>query len=93
MSIHDKSGVSFPEAAIETRELELLKACLRTGESNKYTVQDIFEGLLVSLMNKYDVEGVKFLLSSGVDTDSIKTFVWLFVANYVPEANNSENAK
>ena len=95
MSIHDKSGVSFPEAAIETREFELLKACLRTGErnDNKYTVQDIFEGLLVVLMNKYDVEGVKFLLSSGVDTDSIKTFVWHFVANYVPEANNSENAK
>ncbi len=94
MSIHDKSGISFPEAAIEARELELLKACLRTGErDNDYTVQDIFEGLLVILMNKYDVEGVKFLLQAGVDTESIKTFAWHFVRNYVPEADKSEDAK
>ncbi|MBR1436990.1 MAG: ankyrin repeat domain-containing protein, partial [Synergistaceae bacterium] len=94
MSVEDKNGKTFPEAAVEARNLELLKACLKTGENNsEYTPEDMFYTLLTIYMNKYDVDGVKLLLQCGINACNVKTFVWHFAVNYVPEASESEDAK
>lgn len=94
MSVQDKDGKAFPEAAVEARNLELLKACLKTGENNsEYTPEGMFYTLLAISMNKYDADGVKLLLQSGINADGVKNFVWNFAVNYVPEASKSEDAK
>ena len=94
MSVEDKDGKAFPEAAVEARNLELLKACLKTGENNsEYTAEGMFYTLLAISMNKYDADGVKLLLQSGIKADGVKNFVWNFAVNYVPEASESEDAK
>ena len=52
MSVQDKNGKAFSEAAIEARNLELVKACLKTEENNReYTPEDMFYTLLSIYMN------------------------------------------
>ena len=91
-NVKDNNGRNIFETAIELKNVELLRVCLKCSFESSMPFD--YSYLLQKLLINYDVEGLKLLISAGFDfdvVDKLKKFSWHFVTNYIPEADDPEN--
>ena len=87
--IEDINGINFLEAVVRLKNLELLKICVWLADDG-YGM--LFVDLFRKLMNNYDIEGIELLLAAEFNIeDFARDFLWHFVKNYIPEADDPQN--